>query len=682
MSPTAPTTRPRTGPGLLALLALLAALPLALRAEAPVRWSANGGQLILHDVPPIPRVLVDRLNRYQNVRSANFLDWTRDSRGLFVSTRFGAVSQIHRVDAPAGVRRQLTWFREPIGQVTRRKGRRMLAVTMDQGGGEQDQIFLFDPDTAERSPLTDGDSRNRLVRWSRDGRRIAFQSTRRNGRSNDLWWMDPDRPGREELLLEAPEGSWYGPADFSDDGRLLLVQQFVSVDDSRIHILDLETRELRRVAGGHPEFPSANKATAFDRRGDGFYFITNARGRAAELAWQPLDPEQPTEFLTAGSPWDVSGFEISDDGARGAFVTNEEGISRLYLLDTRSHRFRRVATVPVGVISGLGFSPDNRKLALSLSTAQTPSDVYVLELSRRALGHGKLVRWTISEVGGLDTATFAEPDLIRYPTFDRVGENPRTVPAFVYRPRGKGPHPVIIHVHGGPESQYRPSFSKNAQMWVAELGAAVIAPNIRGSTGYDTAYLALDNGVLREDAVRDIGALLDWIATQPDLDQSRVAIHGASYGGYVVLAAAVRYSDRLRAGVDVVGISNFVTFLENTEEYRRDFRRLEYGDERDPEMRAFLESISPLNHAERIDIPLLVVQGRNDPRVRASESEQIVNALRAHGQDVWYIEALNEGHGYERKENRDIYEQAKILFLQEHLLPARPKDRKPATTPP
>jgi dipeptidyl aminopeptidase/acylaminoacyl peptidase len=242
------------------------------------------------------------------------------------------------------------------------------------------------------------------------------------------------------------------------------------------------------------------------------------------------------------------------------------------------------------------------------------------------------------------------------------------VPAFIYRPRGPGPHPVIIHVHGGPESQYRPGFSGRTQMWVKELGAAVIAPNIRGSTGYDIEYLSLDNGYRREDAIRDIGALLDWIALQPELDAGRVAIYGSSYGGYVVLASAVQYSNRLRAGVDVVGFSNFVSFLENTEDYRRAFRRYEYGDERDPEMRQYLERISPLNNVDRIDIPLLVVQGRNDPRVPASESEQIVKALRERGQPVWYIEALNEGHGYERGENRRVYEQAVVLFLQHYLL--------------
>mgnify|MGYP001822966490 FL=1 len=305
---------------------------------------------------------------------------------------------------------------------------------------------------------------------------------------------------------------------------------------------------------------------------------------------------------------------------------------------------------------------------MSVSTAQSPSDVYVLNLGRNPRSAKTLVRWTYSEVGGLDTRSFIQPELFHYPTFDRVGDKQREVPAFIYRPDSKEPAPVIIYVHGGPESQYRPAFSSMFQMWGAELGAAVIAPNIRGSAGYDSEYLALDNVDRREDAVKDIGALLDWIATQPGLDENRVAIYGASYGGYVVLASAVMYSDRLRAGVDVVGISNFVTFLENTEEYRRELRRHEYGDERDPEIRAMLQRISPINNVDLIDIPLLVVQGRNDPRVPASQSEQIVQALRNRGRPVWYIEALNEGHGYNRKENRNLYEQAAILFLQKYLV--------------
>ena len=648
-----------------ALLLLLLPLP-GVSSETTER-TVNSGQLILQDVPEIPTALAARLHQYQNTRSARFLGWTEDGKGMYIRTRFDDINQIHLVSEPGGARRQLTWFEDPTGQVERRSDGRELAFTMDRSGSEFDQIYLFDPETATTTLLTDGKSRNRVIRWSRDGKRLAYQSTRRNGSSNDIWIMDPDHPKDAELLVEASDGDWWGPADFSEDGKYLLVQQYIKVTDSRIYLLDLNSREMRIVAG-NAENPTANRAAGFDRHGKGFYLVTNARGMAAELAWKSFQPGAEIEYISTRIPWDVSDFALSDDGRRAAFVTNEGGISRLYLLNTRTRRYTLIDSMPLGLIFGLEFHPDNRRIAMSLNTARTPSDVFVMSLGRSATDARSLRRWTSSEVGGLDTARFAEPELVHYPGFDTVGDETRRVPAFVYRPNGKGPHPVIIYIHGGPEGQYRPTFSGTFQMWIAELGAAIIAPNIRGSTGYDSEYVSLDNGYLREDAVKDIGALLDWIAAQPELDQNRVAVYGGSYGGYMALASAVHYSDRLKAGIDVVGISNFVTFLENTEEYRRELRRREYGDERDPDMRAFLERISPLNNVDRIKLPLMVVQGQNDPRVPVTESEQIVAALRQRGQPVWYIKALNEGHGYDRKENQDVFQQATILFLQRYLV--------------
>lgn len=648
-----------------ALLLLLLSLP-GICSQPTVR-TVNNGQLILQDVPAIPPALAARLHQYQNTRSARFLDWAEDGNGMFIRTRFGEISQLHFVSKPGGARRQLTWFDDLIGQVERRYGGRELAFTTDRNGGEFDQIYLFDPRTATTTLLTDGKSRNRVIRWSWDGKWLAYQSTRRNGRSNDIWIMNPDHPQDAELLVEANNGDWWGPADFSEDGKYLLVQQYIKVTDSRIHLLDLTSREMRIIAGS-AEDPTANRAAGFDRRGKGFYLITNARGMAAELAWKSLQPDSGIEYISTNIPWDVSEFALSDDGRRGAFVTNEGGISHLYLLNIRTRRYALIDNLPLGLIFGLQFHPDNRHVAMNLNTAQTPSDVFVLSLGRSTTAARSLRRWTSSEVGGLDTATFIQPELMHYPSFDTVGDEPRQVPAFVYLPDGNGPHPVIIYLHGGPEGQYRPVFSSTFQMWIAELGAAIIAPNIRGSTGYDSEYVSLDNGFQREDAVKDIGALLDWIATQADLDENRVAVYGGSYGGYLALASAVHYSDRLKAGVDVVGISNFVTFLENTEDYRRELRRREYGDERDPDMRAFLERISPLNNVDRIQLPLLVVQGQNDPRVPVTESEQIVAALRQRGQPVWYIKALNEGHGFDRKENQDVLQQAVVVFLRRYLI--------------
>ena len=300
------------------------------------------------------------------------------------------------------------------------------------------------------------------------------------------------------------------------------------------------------------------------------------------------------------------------------------------------------------------------------------SDEATIELIRHiqriARERGFQSRWTTSEVGGLDITSFRSPNLITYPTFDEVDGKPRMIPAWVYKPAGKGPFPVVVSIHGGPESQARPVFSSTYQMWMQKLGVAVVVPNVRGSNGYGKEYLALDNGFRREDSVRDIGALLDWIDGQPDLDSDRVAVFGGSYGGYMVLASAVHFSERLKAVVDIVGISSFVTFLENTQDYRRDLRRVEYGDERDPEMRAHLENISPVNNVDKIDVPIFVVQGENDPRVPVTESVQMVAALRARGNVVWYMNALNEGHGFRKKENRDIYQQATVMFLREHLI--------------
>jgi dipeptidyl aminopeptidase/acylaminoacyl peptidase len=656
-----------SSPGILltALIMLLAALP-AVCSDSTDR-TVNNGQLILQGVPEISPAFVARLNQFQNTRSAGFLGWTEDGKGMYIRTRFGEVPQIHHVPGPGGVRRQLTWFEDPVMQVERRDKGRELAFTRDHGGAEFDQIYLFDPITATTTLLSDGKSRNRVIRWSRDGKWLAYQSTQRDGRSNDVWLMDPADPEGARLLVKANNGDWWGPADFSEDGKYLLVQQYIKVTDSRIYLLDLKSHDMRILAGdaGHP---SANRAVGFDGRDKGFYFITNSGGFAAELAWQSLQPGAETEYISSSIPWDVSEFALSDDGRRGAFVTNEGGISQLYLFNAKSRLFSRVDNMPLGVISGLEFHPDNKQLAMNLSTAQTPNDVFVMGLGRSPRDAKSLRRWTYSEVGGLDTQTFSEPELVHFPSFDMKGDEPRKIPAFVYRPDGEGQHPVIIYIHGGPEGQYRPSFSSTFQMWIAELGTAVIAPNIRGSTGYDSEFVSLDNGLQREDAVKDIGALLDWVATQPDLDENRVALYGGSYGGYMVLASAVHYSDRLKAGVDVVGISNFVTFLENTEDYRRELRRREYGDERNPEMRAFLDGISPLNNVDRIAVPMLVVQGQNDPRVPVTESEQIVAALRQRGQPVWYIKALNEGHGYDRKENQDVFQQAAILFFQRYLV--------------
>ncbi len=646
---------------LAATLVIAGLLPLPADSAGQQR-TLNNGMLILEDVPEIPQDITRSLNRYQNVRAARFLAWTPDAAGVYVATRFGEVDQIHRVAAPGGARSQVTFFDEPVGQVARRPGGRELAFTMDAGGSEFSQVFLLDPTTSEAVMVTDGESRNTGILWDRKGEQFAFLSTRRNGASNDIWLMDPARPSSARLVLESPDGTLWLPADFDAAGGRLLVMNYVSITDTRVHLLDLETGELEHLAGGDGE-ASSNWPVGFDRAGKGFWFITSRSGDFRQLAWQSLAPGAAPVIVSGNIGWDVEAMAVSDDRRRGAFTVNEDGLTRLYLADLETRAYAPVENTPTGTAADLAFSPDGRRLGLTLNTPRTPSDTFVLELGETPLDHGALVRWTFSEVGGLDTEAFVEPELIRYESFDGL-----SVPAWLYRPAGDGPFPVVVSIHGGPESQSRPTFSSTYQMWLRTLGVAVVVPNVRGSNGYGKTYLGLDNGLKREDSVRDIGALLDWIARQEDLDASRVAVFGGSYGGYMVLASSVHYSDRLKAAVNIVGISSFVTFLENTQDYRRDLRRAEYGDERDPEMRAHLQKISPLNNVGKIRVPMLVVQGQNDPRVPVTEAVQIVEALRAQGQTVWYMNALNEGHGYRKKENRDVYQEAVVLFLREHLL--------------
>lgn len=624
-----------------------------------VERTLNEGQLILQDIPEIPSSIADELKSYQNIRSASFRGFDKAGDSIFISTRFANVSQLHQVHEAGGARNQVTFFDEPMGSISRQPGDNMIAFMMDSGGSENAQIFLLDPTTNKHRLVSDGKSRNGAMSWNRSGDKIAFLSTRRNGASNDVWIVDPNNPSSAEMVLASPDGYWWGPVDW-DNGQNILIQNYLSIAKSNIYILDIKSKEKTLVAGSLNNH-SVNIAQAFNHDDSGIFFITNQFSEFNQLAYKDLNSDQ-TKIITQDIPWDIDEFTISKDRTRAAFTVNENGISVVYLLDPKRMTYKKIKGLPIGLIGGMGFSENGKKLGLTINSSQTPSDTYVIHLSSYNLSYGDIERWTFSEVGGLNTEVFASPELFTYPTFDN-----KQIPAFIYRPDTDKPAPVIISIHGGPEGQYRPRFSASYQLWVKELGAAVIAPNVRGSDGYGKTYLSLDNGFNREDSVKDIGALIDWVATQPDLDASRIAVIGGSYGGYMVLASATHYSDKLKAAVDIVGISNFVSFLENTEDYRRDLRRQEYGDERIPEMREFLEAISPNNNVDKIDIPLFVVQGENDPRVPVTESEQIVKALRDADKAVWYMNALNEGHGYRKKENRDIYQQAVVLFFKEHL---------------
>jgi dipeptidyl aminopeptidase/acylaminoacyl peptidase len=653
---------------LFAALGLAATLPAAAQAPAATAERTVVGNRTSENIPALPAALVEQLNRYQNTRGASVAGWTREGC-LVVSTRFAETAQAHRVCQPMGMREQLTFYPEPVAGVTpipAASGREGFVFAKDKGGDEFSQLHWFDLATRETTLLTDGKrSQNGGAVFSRDGRLVAYGSTARNGTDRDIWVRDL-ATGDSRIVVQAG-GSW-GAMDFSPDGRELLVSRYVSAAESYPGAVDLASGELEMfpVEGGKAAFGGF----AYAPDGKGVYFISDepVQGKAQEFrSLRYHDPASGRlDVLTAHIPWDVSGLTIADDGRHLAFVSNEDGIGKLHVLSLPDHKAVALPALPVGVIDGAVFSPDGKRLAVTVNSATSPSDAYVIDLAGVTLA-----RWTQSEVGGLDTRKFVVPELVRYPTFDKVAGKRRTIPAFYYRPANvpKGKKvPVVINIHGGPEGQSLPTFNPTAQFLANELGVAMLVPNVRGSTGYGKTYLGLDNGAKREDSVKDIGALLDWIAKQPGLDASRVGVVGGSYGGYMVLASLVHYSDRIRAGVDVVGISDFTTFLTNTESYRRDLRRAEYGDERDPAMQEVFARISPLRNAGRITSRLFVAQGKNDPRVPYTEAEQIVKAVRSNGQPVWYLLFDDEGHGFRKKANADYYTAASMLFWQQHLL--------------
>ena len=649
---------------LLALLALaLAQAPPpapGTPAAAELRPVPGTPSVVASPVPEIPPELVRRVLQYSDARSALLRDVSEDGRQVLIGTRFASTDQLHRVSQPLGTREQLTFLAEPVNKAAFLPGDPFtLFFLQDSGGGEFYQLQRLDLRTARTELLTDGKSRHETFVLSREGRWIAYSGTGRNGKDTDVYLAEV-ADARVARRLTQLEGTWT-PLEFSPDGKRLLVMQERGSADADLSVIELATGERRLLT---PDPATAGKARVrqalFTADGKGVYLLTDRGSNFIGLRRIDLArPEAGLSPVVPDLPWDVERVVVARDGTL-AFSVNEDGYSKLYLF-----KGKKVEPVPIpaGVVTGLRFPRDRKDvLFVGLESPTSPSDVWALSLKT-----GQLARWTRSEVGGLDPRTFVAPELVRYPSIDGL-----QIPAFLYRPRDvpKGTRvPVVVYWHGGPEAQERPLFRSQFQL-LLEQGIAVLAPNVRGSDGYGKAYLAADDDVKRELALQDIGATVRWIKSQPDLDSSRVAAYGGSYGGYMTLASVAFYPDAFRAAVDVVGISNLVTFLANTQPYRRDLRRAEYGDERIPAVRAVQERISPLNAVDRIQAALLVIQGKNDPRVPQSEAEQIVRAVRARGRDVWYLLGLNEGHGFKKKENRDLASMVLILFLRQKLLTA------------
>jgi len=636
---------------------LLGSAALAQPAAAPASAEAfvpTPAAIVSDGIPRVPLSLRAATQPYMEFRSASFLGWHPAQRSMLVATRFGNSSQIHEVIAPGAARTQLTFEPEPVpnGSVSPGRGDVTLAIK-DVGGNENFQINRLE--NGRLILLTDGKSRNQGVTWARDGSFIGYATNRRNGRDFDLHVMDPRDPATDRRVIQL-EGAGWSFADFSPDGMSAVVARYISVQKVELHRLDLRSGRMTPMTADREAVAYADAKFGSDGR----LFLTSDLGSDFKQigTWQ-----DGRGFVPLGPPamWDVESFDISPDGASLAVVINEAGVSRLRILDSSSGRLIGEPKLPAGVISGLAYAPWGA-IGFTLSSARSPADAWSVDPAT-----GSATRWTRSETGGLDPDRNVEPEFVRVQSFDGL-----EVTGFLYRPdpaRFPGRRPLIINIHGGPEAQSRPGFLGRNNYLINERGVAIFYPNVRGSTGFGKRFVSLDNGpFLRENSVKDIAAFAAALRKDARLDPDRFAVTGGSYGGYMTYAALTLYPQMWRTGLAVVAISDFVTFLENTAEHRRDLRRVEYGDERDPRQRAKLREISPLGRAYRINVPLKVVTGANDPRVPASEADQIIAAVRGRGGTAWHLLANNEGHGFAKKENQDYQFWTSLMFWDRTLL--------------
>ncbi|MFT3955074.1 MAG: prolyl oligopeptidase family serine peptidase [Piscinibacter sp.] len=655
--------------------------PAAVPAEAVM---APNPQLFVQGIPPVPERLARQVARYTEFSGHNLVEWHPTRRELLVSHRAPGAStvQLFRVAGAMATPEPLTAFAEPVRRATwEPRSGEYIVFERGNGGDEAEQLYRLDLDSRQVTLLTAPGERHNIETWmNRSSRLIAssvpLDRTAQGGSRDEvrltLTLFDPAAPTQRRRLAELPGTGWEVGGVSRDDRRVVL-NRWLSATESQVWLLDVASGRSWQVLPAPGSKAKGRYLAQGLRASDGAIWVLSDRG--GEFQQLHLLRRGRLIPLSRHIPWDVEQAVPTRDGRWVAAQVNVEGRSELRLFDARTLKEHPAPALPAGSLRALGVHPQRGEIALALDGAKGPSELYTAmppPAPRSPKGKAKAAaaepaeRWTQAHVpAGVDTQAFADAQIVRWKSFDG-----RSISGWLHLPpeRFAGPRPVLIDIHGGPEAQARVGFMGRYNHFIEDLGIAIVQPNVRGSAGYGKTFLTLDNGAKREDAVKDIGALLDWIATQPRLDASRIVVSGGSYGGYMSLATATSYPQRIAGAIDVVGISNFVTFLRNTESYRRDLRRVEYGDERDAAMRELLERISPLSNAQKITRPLFVVQGRNDPRVPWTEAEQIVEKVRANGTTVWYLRAENEGHGFQRKENADYQFWATTLFLRETLL--------------
>jgi len=588
------------------------------------------------------------IERYLNVRSAWGASLGPEGELAFLLDTTGS-GQVWRLDGPQAWPRQLTHGEEPVSFASWSPTRSELVFGRDEGGNERTQLFRLAGDGSETVPLTaTPEAKHQFGGWSHDGNTVAFTSNRREESVFDVYVQGRTADDAERVM---DGDGWWNVAGWSpDDGRLALVESASNFEQD-VYVLDLDTRERTHLT---PEMETVRHlGVEWGPEGEYLYCCTDTDSDTLQLARIDAATGE-RETVATGGEWNLDGVAIDESG-RVVYSRNVEGYTELTVgtLDDGEILTPSTVDIPEGVAGGVSFGPEAERFAVTVSAPDDNTNVYV------AKGDGNAERWTLADTAGIPRETFQSPDLVRYESFDGLD-----VPAFFTRPdAGDPPYPVVVNVHGGPEGQHRPSFSPVSQ-FLLSAGYAVFAPNVRGSTGYGTAYTHLDDVEKRMDSVADLDAAAAWLGKHEEINSERIAVMGGSYGGFMTLAALTAYPERWAAGIDIVGIANFVTFLENTGSWRRELREAEYGSLDDD--REFLESVSPVNNIDAIRAPLLVLHGANDPRVPVSEAEQIAEAAGEHV-PVEKLIFEDEGHGFSKLGNKITAYRRVVDFLDTHV---------------
>ncbi|MFI4889479.1 MAG: prolyl oligopeptidase family serine peptidase [Steroidobacterales bacterium] len=624
-------------------------------AAAPPR--NLGAAVTLDGIPePIALDTRDRLADYLQARPASVLGFSPQEQ-LLIRSRFGDTEQLHVVALAGGARRQLTFGPDPVAcaAFSPDPQRGALVYLKDRDGDASFQLYYQRLAEPGARLLSEARSDNSAPVWSSSGHDLAFTSTANNGLSHDIMVIDPESGALPHLVVAGDNADWRA-LDWAADDHLLLVLKTVSRSESHLYLVDLANGQRRELD------PTATPASIPDARlardGQGVYYISDAYGEFSQLRYINIFTGQKAA-MSDSIRADTVELALSRDGRYLAFTSNDGSSDRLNLVDLVAHQDLTPPRLPfAGIMRGLSFDADARRLAFSLASPAQPGDAFVLDIATNSLA-----AWTHSETGPVDTAKFITPRLVHVPTFDRDGMRAREIPTYVYEPAAAGRHPVLIALEWGPERQFRPDFDPWIQYLVNEQGFAVVAPNLRGAPGYGKSYVAAGMGPAREDAIKDIGALLVWVRAQRDLDAPRLYVSGRGYGATLALAALVNYSDRVRGAVALSGISDLVEWLGGSGTAVQAQRRAQWGDERDLQTRAALRRLSPLTNVDRITRPLLVAHGKNDREVPAEQSDELVAAARSHNVAVWYLVANDQGHELAGKGAHDAFLRTFAQFL-------------------